>query len=320
MKICQFTHHGQTRLGILDQEQIFDVTSTWEQKFKKDNYFNAKKRAYHFAPNSLSSVLKTYQETTISFFQETKDIFDELLKQGDLQSYQLKNIKLGKPLDEINCYRDFYIHEKHVKKGFEKRQEPVPQAWYDMPVYYKGATSGFIGPDEEILWPSYSDKLDYELELGVVIARDGQNIKEKDALKHIFGYTIFNDVSARDIQKKEMSVRLGPSKGKDFCSVIGPVIVTADEFKGEPNLNMKAYINDELWSDGQSGDGQYSWSEMIAFTSQDEWLLATDFLGSGTVGTGCGLELDKWIKAGDKIRFEVEQIGTLTNTVGQKRK
>lgn len=114
-----------------------------------------------------------------------------------------------------------------------------------------------------------------------------------------------------------MSVRLGPSKGKDFCSVIGPVIVTADEFEfQDPKLQMTASVNGNLWSKGNSGDAHYSWGEMISFLSQDEWVFPTDLLGSGTVGTGCGLELDKWIQPGDLLELTVDKIGTLKNIVG----
>ena len=146
---------------------------------------------------------------------------------------------------------------------------------------------------------------------------DGFNLTEKSSLQHIFGLTILNDISARDMQKKEMAIRLGPAKAKDFCSIIGPVITTIDEFgHKEPDLTMIARINGEEWSRGQSGDAYYSFSQMIAHVSQDEWILAGDLLGSGTVGTGCGLELSKWIKSGDIVELEIEHIGILSNKVG----
>jgi 2-keto-4-pentenoate hydratase/2-oxohepta-3-ene-1,7-dioic acid hydratase in catechol pathway len=224
-------------------------------------------------------------------------------------------------MDKINCYRDFFIHEKHVSKGFEKRNEKIPEAWYQIPVYYKGATSNFIGHEEEIMWPSYTQVLDYELELGIVIGKDGFNIQKNEAMTHIFGLTILNDISARDIQRKEMSVRLGPSKGKDFCTVIGPWIVTMDEFNWKmPDLKMTAKVNGSEWSRGQSGDGHYTISDMIGFASSEEWLCAGDLLGSGTVGTGCGLELERYPNPGDIIELEIEKIGILRNKVGQKRK
>lgn len=332
MKIV--TYSRQTKLGkfkrlgiLISENEIVDANLTWKCHFERQGVFDAQKRADETCPHLLSSLLCQYQEASIEFLHETLDLFSELSKAGVTKTKDAgelcfsidKNINLECPIDKVNLYRDFYAHEKHVKTGFEKRNESIPPEWYELPAYYKGSTSGFIGNNQIIPWPSYTDKLDYELEFGVIICKDGFNISEDDARDHIFGYTIFNDISARDIQKKEMAIRLGPAKGKDFCSIVGPVIVTADEFQGkEPNLKMQAFINGEKWSEGYSGDSNYSWAQMISHASKEEWLLATDFIGSGTVGTGCGLELDKWIKPGDKIELVVEKIGTLTNIVGEK--
>lgn len=332
MKVCSYkrpTPLGtQKRLGVfLDEKTIIDVNFTWQAEYDKEGYYDTKSRAEMFAPSSLSRFLKLYQDSAISKLKYTVDLYKILAQDGLLKtkdgadtSFNLndvKDLKFDAPLDEIGMYRDFYAHEKHVKKGFEKRNEPVPPAWYEIPAYYKGGNTGFIGHDETIPWPFYSQQLDYELELGVVIGRDGKNIKASDIKRHIFGFTILNDISARDIQKKEMSIRLGPAKGKDWCSVMGPVIVTFDEFNyEEPNLLMTASVNGAEWSRGQSGDSHYSWGQMIEHMSMEEWVRATDFIGSGTVGTGCGLELDKWIKPGDVIELEIERIGRLKNLVG----
>jgi 2-keto-4-pentenoate hydratase/2-oxohepta-3-ene-1,7-dioic acid hydratase in catechol pathway len=313
------------RLGVLHQDKIVDINLVWQLYFERNGHYNFDERAAYKAPHLLSEYLLAH-EAPIDSLKETLSLYESFNKAGDFQlssgaeiAFAINDqVSLDNPMNKINCYRDFYIHEKHVSKGFEKRKEPVPPAWFEMPVYYKGPTTGFIGHEDEVLWPFYSEKLDYELELAAIISRDGKNIKAKDASKYIFGYSIFNDISARDIQKKEMSVRLGPSKGKDFCAVLGPVITTADEFNfEEPNLNMKAIVNGEEWSNGQSGDGKYSWGEMIEFTSQDEWLRTTDVLGSGTVGTGCGLEIDKWLRPGDEIELIVEKIGSLKNKIGK---
>jgi 2-keto-4-pentenoate hydratase/2-oxohepta-3-ene-1,7-dioic acid hydratase in catechol pathway len=332
MKIC--TYKRQTpigefhRLGLyFNTTTVIDVNLLWQAQFEKEGFYNAKAKAQDVAPSSLSSILSNYQDASISFFQESISLFTELSTEGILKtsdggdlSFDLrddKDVKLGCPIDKINCYRDFYVHEKHVAKGFEKRGEPIPEAWYEIPAYYKGPTTGFIGTDEFIPWPNYTKKLDYELEFGVIIGKDGKNIKAENAMDHIFGYTVFNDISARDIQKKEMAIRLGPAKGKDFCSIVGPVIVTADEFDyKEPNLKMSAIINGETWSEGYTGDAHYTWAQMIEHASKEEWLLSTDFLGSGTVGTGCGLELDKWIQSGDIVELEIEKIGRIKNIVG----
>lgn len=335
MKVCIFkrpTPFGwQKRLGVfLDEKTIIDVNLVWQAKYEREGYYDPASRADLFAPPSLAQYLRVHQEQAIERLKQTVEMQqtfarDGLLKtknDGDLafHLHDAKNVKFDAPLDEINMYRDFYAHEKHVKKGFEKRGEAIPPAWYEIPAYYKGGNAGFIGQDEMIPWPSYSDQLDYELELGVVIGRDGKNLKAKDIKKHIFGFTILNDISARDIQRKEMSIRLGPAKGKDWCSIMGPVIVTFDEFNyEEPDLLMTASVNGEEWSRGQSGDSHYSWGEMIEHLTMEEWIRATDFLGSGTVGTGCGLELDKWIKPGDLLELSIERIGTLKNIVGTKK-
>ena len=335
MKIVTYLHHHNLgvvkRLGILiDEKTILDPNYAYACDFEREGRYNARQRADHHCPSSLNALL-TLKENALEILQVAIGLKTFLEKVGtpsmidgtkyliDLTDTKNK-ITLDAPLDKIETYRDFYAHEKHVEVGFKKRGEKIPEAWYEIPAYYKGATSGFIGDRAEILWPSYTDVLDYELELGMVIGRDGYNIRERNAYKHIFGFTILNDISARDIQRKEMAIRLGPAKGKDFCSIIGPVITTVDEFEStEPNLLMTAKVNGVEWSRGMSGDSHFTWAQMISHVAQDEWVRAGDLFGSGTVGTGCGLELDKWIKAGDVLELEIEKIGKLTNTVGKKK-
>lgn len=333
MKIVTYLHRHtfgvEKRLGILvNDTTILDPNLAFACDFEREGRFNARERANTHCPSSLHQLLRT-RENPLEILHEAWGLMLFFEKCGafemkDGTRYLIErapNISLTTPLDKIETYRDFFIHEKHVATGFKKRNEPIPPAWFELPVYYKGATAGFIGHEEEILWPSYTDQLDYELELGMVVGLDGYNIKSKDAHKHIFGFTILNDVSARDIQRKEMTVRLGPAKAKDFCSVMGPVIVTADEFDSvDPDLLMTAKINGKEWSRGRSGDSHFTWGQMLEHASRDEWVLAGDFFGSGTVGTGCGLELDQWIKSGDVIELEIEQIGKLINKVGNKAK
>jgi 2-keto-4-pentenoate hydratase/2-oxohepta-3-ene-1,7-dioic acid hydratase in catechol pathway len=304
------------RLGILvDEKTILDPNYSFELKFQKI-FSNPRERAIDYCPPSLHRLLRL-KNNPIDILKEALNLKED---EKYIINFSTSLIKFESPLDKIETYRDFYAHEKHVKTGFQKRNEEVPPAWYEIPAYYKGATQGFIGHEDEILWPSYTDILDYELELGMIIGKDGRNISVEDASKYIFGFTILNDISARDIQRKEMSIRLGPAKGKDFCSILGPVIVTFDEFHfKEPNLLMTAKINGIEWSRGFSGDSQFTWAQMINHVSKDEWILAGDLFGSGTVGTGCGLELDKWIKSGDIIELEIEKIGKLINKVGNKK-
>ncbi len=334
MKICRYIYQSdffsQSRLGILLEEGILiDPNLCFALDYQREGRYNPFERANHIMPTSLFHLLNTADsplerlEDGYALYLFFQKVGINHLRDGTPVSFQLNkstNISLKSPIDKIATYRDFYTHEKHVQKGFEKRQEPIPEAWYEIPAYYKGATEGFIGPEEEILWPHYTSKLDYELELAAIIGKEGKNIKEEEAIDHIFGYTILNDISARDIQKKEMSIRLGPAKGKDFCSIIGPVITTMDEFEfEEPNLLMTAKINGEEWSRGYSGDSHFNFSQMIAHASMDEWILPGDLFGSGTVGTGCGLEHNKWIQPGDQIELTIEEIGCLRNKVGQKQ-
>lgn len=334
MKIVTYLHHHNLgvvkRLGILlNEKTILDPNLVYACNFEKEGRYNPRERADHLCPSSLNSLL-TLKENPLSILKTSLEINSTLTKAGmmslkDGSKYLIdlstNKITLDAPLDKIETYRDFYAHEKHVEVGFKKRGEKIPEAWYEIPAYYKGATTGFIGHEAEVLWPSYTDILDYELELGMIIGLDGYNISEKNAHNHIFGFTILNDISARDIQRKEMQIRLGPAKGKDFCSIIGPVIATIDEFENaEPNLLMTAKVNGVEWSRGFSGDCHFTWAQMIAHVAQDEWVRAGDLFGSGTVGTGCGLELDKWIKPGDVLELEIEKIGKLINRVGKKQK
>jgi 2-keto-4-pentenoate hydratase/2-oxohepta-3-ene-1,7-dioic acid hydratase in catechol pathway len=332
MKICTYKRNGplgaMKRLGIiLEEKAILDVNFIWQAEYERQGFYQPENRAQLFAPTLLSQFIKMYQDASISKLQYTIELYKQLAQSGILKTLSgadiafhlndVNDLKFDAPLDDIPMYRDFYAHEKHVKKGFEKRNETIPEAWFEIPAYYKGGTTGFIGHEDIVPWPHYSKQLDYELELGVVIGRDGKNIKSSEMRKHIFGFTILNDISARDIQRKEMSIRLGPAKAKDWCSVIGPVIVTFDEFNyEEPNLEMIATINGVEWSRGYSGDAHYSWGEMIKYMSMEEWVRATEFIGSGTVGTGCGLELDRWIQPGDLLELSIEKIGTLKNIIG----
>jgi 2-keto-4-pentenoate hydratase/2-oxohepta-3-ene-1,7-dioic acid hydratase in catechol pathway len=262
-------------------------------------------------------------ETTMTFARATVDHLKETLVSGRVPAgpggetllFRPAEVRMMAPLPRPASMRDFYAFEAHVKKGFEKRGEPMPEAWYEMPVYYKGNHQSIIGPGEDVPWPSFTERFDYELELAIIIGKGGRDIPESEAHRHIGGFTVMNDFSARDIQRKEMSVRLGPAKGKDFATAIGPVLVTPDEIGDPYNLRMTARINGEVWSEGNSSTIHYSFERMIAFASMGETLHPGDLIGSGTVGGGCGLELDRWVKRGDVIELEIEKIGILRNRV-----
>src|SRR5205085_677296 len=167
--------------------------------------------------------------------------------------YALVDVRLLAPLPNPTSVRDFYAFEAHVKKGFEKRGEPMPPEWYQIPVYYKSGHHHIIGTGEDVEWPSFTEKFDYELELAAIVGKQGRNVPAENAREYIAGFTIMNDFSARDIQRQEMKVRLGPAKGKDWCTAIGPYLVTSDEIGDPYSLAMTARINGELWSKGNSG-------------------------------------------------------------------
>jgi 2-keto-4-pentenoate hydratase/2-oxohepta-3-ene-1,7-dioic acid hydratase in catechol pathway len=229
--------------------------------------------------------------------------------------YPLEEVRLLAPLANPASLRDFYAFEQHVKKGFEKRGEPMPREWYEIPAYYKSGHHNIIGTDEDVPWPSFTEKFDYELELEAVIGRKGRDIPASEAREDIAGFTVMNDFSARDIQRKEMRVRLGPAKGKDWSTALGPWLVTPDEIDDPYNLEMTARVNGETWSRGNSRSIYWKFEQMIEFLSRGDTVYPGDVIGSGTVGTGCGLELDRWVRRGDVMELEIEKIGVLRNRV-----
>jgi 2-keto-4-pentenoate hydratase/2-oxohepta-3-ene-1,7-dioic acid hydratase in catechol pathway len=267
------------------------------------------------------------QETSMGFARATASAVLQSLESdtgppqglnGERLLHAPGDVRLRAPLQRPLSMRDFFAFEQHVKAGFEKRGEAMPPEWYEMPVYYKGNHLSIIGPEDEAPWPSFTGLFDYELEIAAVIGKTCRNVSAKSARDAIAGVTIMNDFSARDIQRKEMRVRLGPAKGKDWCTSIGPELVTLDEIDDLYALEMTARINGEEWSRGSTGSMHWRFEQMIEFLSKDDTLHPGELIGSGTVGSGCGLELDRWVKPGDVIELEIEKIGVLRNTVGQR--
>nr|VFK50490.1 MAG: Fumarylacetoacetate (FAA) hydrolase family protein [Candidatus Kentron sp. TUN]VFK51735.1 MAG: Fumarylacetoacetate (FAA) hydrolase family protein [Candidatus Kentron sp. TUN]VFK56596.1 MAG: Fumarylacetoacetate (FAA) hydrolase family protein [Candidatus Kentron sp. TUN] len=229
----------------------------------------------------------------------------------------------------INCIRVAGLKklapfDEWIEKNFGRKRSMayrLNKAWYERPIYYKGNRFSVVGPDAPVSIPTYTEKLDYELEWGIFIGKSGVNIPEEQAYDHIGGYTIFNDFSARDIQGQEMGGRLGPTKGKDFDTgnAMGPCLVTPDEIPDPYNLTMTARVNGQEWSRGTSADTSWRFEEIIAYVSKSETLYPGEFFGSGTCsgvqGRGCGLEMGKFLKAGDVVELEVENIGILRNRV-----
>ncbi len=232
---------------------------------------------------------------------------------GERLTYDMSEIRLLAPLPRPNSIRDCLAFEEHVKNSMGG--QGIPPAWYEIPIYYKGNPDTVAGPGDDVIWPSYTQLLDYELEFAAVIGREGVNISKEEAWEYVAGCTIFNDVSARDIQMKEMSCMLGPAKGKDMDggNVLGPFLVTSDEFDPRKDNAMVARVNGEEWSRGLTSSMYHDFATIISYISDGETLHIGDVIGSGTVGTGCGLELRKFPKAGDLIELEIEGIGVLAN-------
>lgn len=235
--------------------------------------------------------------------------------EGETVLYARGAVRVLAPLPNPTSLRDFIAFEDHIAATSKRRGQSIPPEWYKAPAYYKGNHRTIIGPDEDLPWPLETTKLDYELELACVIGRKGRDVPERDAPGYIAGYTIMNDFSARDVQFQEMACRLGPAKGKDFATAIGPCLLTPDEIPDLNALTMVARVNGKAWSKGRFGSIHWSFAQMIEHVSHGETIYPGDLLGSGTVGGGCGLELEKFLSPGDVVELEIEPIGVLRNRV-----
>ena len=215
--------------------------------------------------------------------------------------------------------RDFLAFEGHLKGALGRLGREIPDEWYEVPAYYKGMPDTVIGPEQEIPWPSFTDRLDHELELAAVIGTRCRDVAVGEAPRVIFGYTIWNDLSARDVQVRELPVGMGPGKAKDWdgSNVLGPCLVTADELDAG-NLRMSVRVNGETWGEDTSASMHHSFADMIAYVSRDQTLHPGELLGSGTAAGGSGLELDRELSPGDVVELEIEGIGVLRNRIGSK--
>ena len=250
------------------------------------------------------------------------------------QRRPMEAVSLRAPVPVPVQMRDFMLFEKHVrqcartaqavaarKRGASQAEidaielPMAPDQWYKQPIYYKGNRFAVSGPGEDVPRPSYSRRMDYECELGCFLWKGGKNIKAERAREHIFGFTVFNDFSARDAQGLEMLGRLGPAKGKDFdkANAMGPCLVPLEDLGDYKGLEMIVRINGVEMSRGNSGDMYWSFEQVIEWVSRDETLHPGEFFGSGTVGDGCGLEFDRYLSDGDVVELEIEKIGVLRN-------
>ncbi len=302
MRWCSFTSDGSAgRLGALrerdGEEWLLDV-GRWA----------ASREAT--APEDVVDLVEASEETQ-------RHVADLAASAPDDAPGWLRpaTVRLLAPLRAPNALRDFLAFRDHVERGAARRGTAVPEPWDRLPVYYKGNRRSISGDGDDVAWPSYTERLDYECEVAAVVGRGGRDWSPEEAQGAIFGYMIMNDWSARDIQRDEMACWLGPAKAKDFNTTFGPVLVTADEWDPEADHAMTVAVDGEVWSEGSTAGRRWTFAQMLAHVSTDEDVYATDVLGSGTFGGGCGLDLDRWIAPGQTVTLTVDGLGTLTNRV-----
>ena len=322
MKLATFevgTDVGRKRrVGVKrdDAEELVDVTTAYAAALDEAGEDDPVAVAEAHAPTDMQTFLERGERAleaaraALEHVDSTRS--GERSSEGGRLVFSLEEIDLLSPLPRPNTLRDFMVFEEHVKNT---GGDP-PDVWYDVPIYYKGNPNPDVtyGPDDDVPHPSYSESLDYELEVAAVIGKKGRDIPAEEADDYIAGYTVFNDFSARDKQIEEMEGRLGPAKGKDFANAFGPYLVTPDDFDVE-DASMTAEVNGETWSEGVVGEMYHTFADIIEYVSGNETLYPGDVLGSGTVGEGCGLELGRFLEDGDTVALSVEGIGRLENTV-----
>jgi 2-keto-4-pentenoate hydratase/2-oxohepta-3-ene-1,7-dioic acid hydratase in catechol pathway len=325
MKLATFERDGQARTGALtDDGALLDLAAA--------------------APAAQAPLFATMLNIIENEERALDAARDLLATHGGDHVHVLDTVTLLAPLPVPNSIRDFANFELHTLQALEASMrtraatQPDPDAayasykasgayalppiWYERPFYFKGNRMTCSGHGATIRWPRFTGTMDYEVECAAIIGKRGVDIPADEARAHIFGYTIYNDFSARDEQVRDQQFRMGPSKGKDFDTgnAFGPWIVTRDALPDPAALRMESRINGEVQGRGRLGDMQHSFEQLIAFVSRDETLYPGDVLGSGTMGNGCGFELGRYLEPGDVIEIDIDGIGTLTNIIGEKRR
>ena len=323
MKLATYRSARSNAIGIVNAEvaRVFDIAAAARREGTSDTGF--------------SSML-----ALIDADDEGLDLARSLLakrgREADLW-LDLADVELLAPLPEPR-QRDAMSFERHIRQSprgmlaleaLESGGDAAFRAalvaplsemgsvYRKLPIYYITNRFTVAGPDAIVKWPRYSRTMDYELEIGIVTRRTRADIPAGEAGSHIFGYTIFNDFSARDRQKLEMQGRLGPAKGKSFdgSNVLGPWIVTPDELGDPQALRVEVRVNGETRAAGETAGMLFSFEQILAYASQDETIHAGEFFGSGTVGNCCGLEIGRFLESGDTIELHVDKIGVLRNKV-----
>ncbi len=317
--------HDSPRFGFKRNEHIVDVerSALWLNEQNGDTSFMD-------IPLSLKDALSNWNTNFKKLKQLDAALSEKIISEQDKDAQSIaileSELELIAPVPDPQSFRDFYAFEQHVRSARKLRGLDMHPDWFKIPIFYFSNPAALFGHGANISYPKGTEELDFELEFAIIMADGGSNISAEHASNHIAGYTICNDWSARDLQREEMAMSLGPAKGKDFATSFGPYMVTPDELdkfwdeEGKLHLRMTCHVNGELISDGNTNDLYHPFEKMIERASLNTKLLPGDYLGSGTVGTGCILELRPentggWLKKGDVVTMEVEQLGVLENKI-----
>ena len=322
MKLVTFSVPGpfgpQQRLGALADAGIVDLTTAYATYLERATdeplphelaqlripssligWLRGQHKAREAAELALRWVLQEELDTNARGCNDARIVFHR------------SEINLLAPLPRPNSLRDFSIFEEHMTRR-EGGGIPKRSTWFRFPPYYKGNPDTIIGPEDPIPFPYYTQRLDLELEIGIIIGRGGRNLSLEEAKQAIAGYTILIDCSARDRGETEF---LGPTKAKDWATVLGPCMVTADEID-EANLDVRITVDDEVWFEGNtSAPRSFLAHHLVAYASDNETLQPGDLLGTGTVSYSCSVDLHRWPQVGQRVRFDVQGIGTLEHTI-----
>jgi len=262
-------------------------------------------------PGSMSAAIALGED----FLDAARAVADKVPDAAPLSIDGLKWL----PATDPKIVRDGLTFIDHIKGFHEKMKLTPAPSLLRVPGYFKGTTTTMVGHEAEIPWPGFVNRMDYELELGWIVGRPGKDLDPSRARSHLFGVTIFNDCSARDRQADEFAIGMGPQKCKDFAYAVGPWITTIDEFEDLSTIPMEVRINGEVWASGNSGNMLWSPEELLAYVSLGEWIEPGDIIGSGTMGKGSSLELDREVSPGDLIEMEVGKVGVLRNRLGPRQ-
>jgi 2-keto-4-pentenoate hydratase/2-oxohepta-3-ene-1,7-dioic acid hydratase in catechol pathway len=306
------------RIGVQSGDQVVDIAAAYEAVLHSHGVFEADRVANAIIPSGMCdylsrwSVVKPLTDESLAFAEQTGV---RVAPSGAKISYQRGDYQLLAPLKPRRI-KDYLTFEEHKRKGLERMGERMPASWYESPTYTNRNPLGIAGPDDEIVWPAYTRRLDFEFEIGAVVGKMGRDVSEDDALDYIVGFTIYNDLSARDIQAAERANGSGPGKSKDFDqgNVFGPCIVTTDCIDPS-DIPMRVRVNGQEWSSGNTCEMAFSWAAIVRHASTGETIYPGDILASGTMNRGCGLELDRWLNNGDILELEADGIGILRNRI-----